>query len=377
MRALDILLKRSPDALVPMASLLKADSASRESILNTMRSDKVAAAMTRLCNSRVMKDDLALLCANPFDPVEKSELADAGLFERAGFIQPTQTGRYSVNLDMALSMVPFMPLEFGFAATLLARLDSASLASVARALEVGPKPNHIDFLLDIAMHATDHIHVTNQIARLNQKERLAILDAVECGELPDDPSLFPPASPNPLVSLEPGEVGRRGLVFWIEFPSGVIPKRPLVAYELLSSLEELLEKVPLPPETVAARSPRRSSSTTGRRATPARKTPVESVEFVSPTTSITGSPSRMGDMARAAATADAPRMVSLSLRQANVQSVAGVVDLEDPRFAELATRDPELRSAVLEVVKETLVVIRAGFDLQTWAEKAAARFSFS
>jgi len=85
----------------------------------------------------------------------------------------------------------------------------------------------------------------------------------------------------------------------------------------------------------------------------------------------------MGDMARAAATADPPRMVTVGLRQANVQSIAGVVDLEDPRFAELATRDPELRSAVLEVIKETLVVIRAGFDLQTWAEKAATRFGFS
>jgi hypothetical protein len=227
------------------------------------------------------------------------------------------------------------------------------------------------------MHATDHIHVTNQIARLNQKERLAILDALECGELPDDPSLFPPTTPCPIVTLEPGEVGRRGLVFWIEFPSAIIPKRPLVAYELLTSLEELLQKVPLPPDTVAARTPRRGSSSTSRRATPSRKTPSESIDFVSPATSITGNLSRMGDMARAAATADPPRMVTVGLRQANVQSIAGVVDLEDPRFAELATRDPELRSAVLEVIKETLVVIRAGFDLQTWAEKAATRFGFS
>jgi hypothetical protein len=377
MRAAELLTRRSPEARKAIAQMLRCDSVERDTLAAAMRAPTLYDQVLRHCHGSLMREDLALLCANPFDPVESGELSDPELFERLGMIESIGPGQFDINLDMALTLQPHMPLEFGFAATLLSRLDSVSLLTMAKTLGFGPRPNHVDHLLDLAQACQDDNSVMMQVARLNRRERLSILDALDFGELPDDPASVAPDARPPVVTLDPGDAGRRGLVFWLEQEDAGTEKRPVVVLELMPRLQSILDRVPMPPETVSAKAaPKRTRRATGPRT---RTTNTEAVpegyampEPVSPPIPPMPTFRRIDEPIR-------PPFAGgvATIRAANVQGIAGVIDLEEPRYAELALRDPELRPAMLEVVAETLVIIRHGYDLNEWAERFATRFNFN
>ena len=379
MRATDLLARRSPEARKAIAQMLRCESVERDALAAAMRASTLYDQVLRHCHGSVMREDLALLCANPFDAVESGELSEPDVFERMGLIESIGPGQFDINLDMALTLQPQMPLEFGFAATLLARLDSPSLTTLAKTLGFGPRPNHVDHLLDLAQACQDDNSVMMQVARLNRRERLSILDALDFGELPDDPSGVAPDARPPLVTLDPGDAGKRGLVFWLEQEDAGTEKRPVVVLEVMPRLQSILDRVPMPPETVSAKAaPKRTRRATGTR-TRTTNTNTDAVpegyampEPASPPIPPTPTFRRIDEPVRPSFSSTvAP------VRAATVQGIAGVIDLEEPRYAELALRDPELRPAMLEVVAETLVVIRHGYDLNDWAERFATRFNFT
>ena len=87
--------------------------------------------------------------------------------------------------------------------------------------------------------------------------------------------------------------------------------------------------------------------------------------------------SRIGDAAASrrqptARNVEAP--LPWSGRTATVASAGALVELDSPRVAEAARRDDELGGDVLELIADTLVVLRAGVDPRDWAERCALRF---
>lgn len=347
-----------------------------------MQNPRVARALEKLCTSPVMWEDLVLLSANPFDPVVPGDLVAPGEFEECGLIEPSGDG-WVVNLDLALVYAPSAPLEFGFAATLLARLDPSALQRVARSAEIGPRPSPVDYVLDIAEACTDPQRIMRQLAFLRESDREPLRAALAAGELPAEIDGIAQDTDRPIVGVDPGEAGARGLLFRVAQQTRGVPDRGVVALELQSKLPEWLDLVPPPPEAVAAkpaaaRKPRAASGTSGV----SRSRAAASPDKLSPAP-MTPDPVSVYDdrPAMPMRRSEERRVVSASsesrgIRAAHVQAVGGVVDLESPRLAELAQRDPELGESVLSVVASNLVVLKPGVDVRDWVERCVARVGF-
>ncbi|MCB9506434.1 MAG: hypothetical protein H6698_08335 [Myxococcales bacterium] len=274
MRGSAVVAGRSTEQLRAMAQRLRSEGADAASLLAAMRAPDAFDRVERLCTTPLMLEDLVLLCANPFDAVAAEELADAAAFEAAGVIARSAAGDFRVNLDIALSAAPSAPIEFGFAATLIARLAAEERVALLRALEVGPRPTVVDAVLDGAAALRDESALMRTVARLTVSDREIVTEAIGLGELPDDISAFPLDAGPPMVTLDPGAAGRRGLVFWVEHEASGLEARPVVPLELLERLAGVLERVPPPPEVKSAPAPRR------RTAAPAAR-PKRRVELLS------------------------------------------------------------------------------------------------
>lgn len=399
-RSADIVAALSAAQVAALARALRAESEDPAAILAAMRSPDVAERLQRVCESALMLEDLALLCANPFAPVAEDELVEAAPFADLGLIVASDDGGFEVNIDMALSALRSTPAEFGFAATLLARLDGEDLALVRNAVGVGPRPSRLDAVLDVAETSVEDQSLMRQIAHLRAADRKVLEQAMALGELDDDVESIPPEAPPPMVTLDPGPAGRRGLVFWIEHEVRGLDARPVVPLEVLPRLEELLARVPPSPDVVERQASRRRAPGTGsrvqRRKTkpaapepPAPAAPVELNESgaTPPTAALFRRAdddrvmdpvvSRIGDAAASrrqptARNVEAP--LPWSGRTATVASAGALVELDSPRVAEAARRDDELGGDVLELIADTLVVLRAGVDPRDWAERCALRF---
>jgi hypothetical protein len=355
MRAADLLAALEPEELDAVADNWGVERRS-EDILTAMRGRAALGTLLGVCRSAMMREDVALLCANPFDAVAGDELVDVQAFLDLGFIAPVGDA-FAVNLDLAITLAPALNIEFGFAATLLARLEDDELQAVGRAVEIGPRPSRVDLVLDIAEQFVDEQRLMRQVAFLRASDREVIRDALALGELPDDVSAFDPSADAPMVTLDPGETGRRGVVFWFEDPSRDIDARPVVPLELAATLPALLERVPPPPEVVAARAKQKRE----RRAPTARKPkPDPLLQELGLDTA----------PAPAAVQHEGPHR---GLRVQRAADASAVVDLDSARTALAAQKDEELGPAVLDIVAESLVILRAGVDARDWAERAALK----
>lgn len=371
MRATEVIAAMDARARGAAAKLIGSEGAEAEHLRAAMRHADVPARLRRICTSSVMKEDLALLCANPFDPVAPDEIADAAAFLRAGLLSE-RDGEYHVNIDMALTALPDLPLEFGFTATLLARLSPSELASVGRAMEVGPRPSRVDHLLDLAAACSDEAKVMRHVARLREQDRDPVLIALTMGDLPDDLEGFSLEMAPPMVTLETGEAGQRGLLFRVAQPDVGLDARPVVALELAPMLTALMERVPPAPDAVSAPSPRR------RRRTTSYTRPAPIVVDDTPEPSQAPEETLRPGVRRAAMRNPFERGADTSAGQRTATAVAAsaVVDLEEPRYAEAAQRDDELSPAILEVIAENLVVLREGVDVVEWVERCVLRLGF-
>ena len=416
MRAKEVIAKLSLEDVRELALAIGSASDAAE-VARTMQSEEAHEIVARACVSAVMREDLMLLCANPFDTVSPDELADVEAFESIGLIVAVDGGEYAVNADMALAAAPFCSVEFGFAATLISRLASEERAVVAKAMEIGPRPSAIDTILDAAETLVTETTVMKHVAFLSSAEREVLRQALELGELPDDLEKFPLDSSPPMVTLDPGEAGRRGLVYWVAHEPSGVEARPVVPLEVAEFLPRILEQVPPPPEVVASKSRRRRPASTRRR-TPAPKkepaptpeapsAPAESVQSSLRSRDPFGRPDRSGVtrnpfQSRTADSRVNPASSSGVLNSVDplagsgsmgaftssgsnspyrlgkvtgIRAASALVDVETAKVAEAVMRDDELAQSVLEVVADSLVLLRAGIDPQEWAESCALRLS--
>ncbi|MFT5993712.1 MAG: hypothetical protein ACJA1R_002646 [Flavobacteriales bacterium] len=368
MRATEIL-KGSPLARLRELGGVWGVEAEQKDIIAAMRRDSAADVMRGVCNTPVMREDLALLCSNPFDTVGADEVADATTLQKAGFVHSDGDGGFAVNMDIALALTTEMPFEFGFLATLLARLDGEERATVAKSVSVGPRPSRVDQVFDIAEKLSDESQLIQQVAYLRESDRAVVRRALELGELPDDLSEMNTNASPPMVTLDEGEAGKRGLVFWFEDPERDIDARPVVPIELAAMLPSLLEKVPPPPEVVSGRTINKRE----RRAAPKKKRAPTTVEALPDVPSATPAVSRNPLASSAAALSASPSAAPGSLRVQRGVNAGGIVDLSSGRAAEAARKDEELGESILEVVADSLIVLRAGIDPRDWAERAALK----
>lgn len=354
MRAADLLGAVGAPALEAIADVWGTEPRIVE-IEQAMRGPRALDLVLGACRSAMMREDVALLCSNPFDLVAGDELVDASAFTALGFIVETEEG-YAVNLDLALTLAPRLNIEFGFMATLLARLQDEELHAVGKAVEIGPRPSRVELVLDIAEQLLDADRLMRQVAFLRESDRSVIREALEMGELPDDVSAFDPAAPAPLVTLDEGESGRRAIVFWFEDESRDIDARPVVPLELAEGLPGLLEKVPPPPEVVAAKAKQKRE----RRAASPRKSKAATL----------GIEDLVDDSPASTVTHEGPHR---GLRVQRAADACAVVDLESGKTAEAARKDEELGPAVIDIVADHLVILAAGTDARDWAERAALK----
>lgn len=367
-----------------LARRFRADSTEIPDVVAAMRTTKAAEIVLAACKRKLDWEDLALLCANPFDEVAHDEVNDPTLFEEVGLLVLTGEGIFGVNLDLALLLVPYLPLEFGFAATLLARLPKADLATIARVNQVGPRPTRVDYLLDIAESCTSEDRVSQHVAYLSEKERGVLQEAQEMGELPDMTESLSRSMAVPNVTLEQGPAGQRGLVFWFSGEGHDVHTRPVLPLELQTDLGSILSAVPAKPE-VTQRKPRRSRGTTSVRQAPSRKTAVSGLNPAITETSERSQYNTLVDPVRSVSTDAFPRARTddyaaasspeaiRHAREVRVTRGAAIVSLNSERLANDAQRDPELGPFIEDIIGGTLVVLKEGTWVEDWVERFALR----
>ena len=408
MRAKELVAGLAPTGLRKISSALGV-SPDAADVVRAMQGAHVYELAAGACVSAVMNEDLILLCANPFDTVSGDELAEADSFAEIGLISPLGDDEYVVNLDMALAAAPFCSVEFGFAATLIARLAPEERAVVAKAMEIGPRPSAIDTILDSAETLVTETTVMKHVAFLKSDERKVLETALDLGELPDDLENFPLDSSPPLVTLDEGAAGRRGLVFWVSHEASGVDARPVVPLEVAAVLPRILEQVPPPPDVVASKSRRRRTGTTRR--PPAKKEAASAAASTESAQPRDWSRDMTPGAGRSGATRSLVRSGSADPREnaasssgvlkpvdplagsgsisafgssgshspyrlgkvTNIKAASALVDVETAKVAQDVMLDEELAESVLEIVADSFVVLRAGVDPQEWAQACAVR----
>lgn len=387
MRATELVQRRSDAARRRISAALEVDGWDLDAIVQAMRSPRVARHIELTCQQPALREDLWLIAANPFDPILPDEVVDADRLLDIGLIEEV-AGQFEVNVDFALTLAPLSPVEFGFCATLLARMPSTDLALTARAVEVGPRASMVDYILDIASECINVEAVNRRLAHLRAAERTILEEALALGDLPDSIEGLDSGTARPEVSCELSPAGQRALVFLVGQPARGIARRPVVPLELAESLRDLLVKVPPAPEVDVRRVPTRRRRTrvsepTTRNTQATHRVPLTLTgESIPLPIALPLAPAPFSTPTNDRTTATGERSAVTTV-QANAlhryvqgRPAAGVVDLEEPRFAEAARNDAELGAAILEVVAQNLVVLRPGTDVSDWAERAAEKLAF-
>ena len=354
-----------------LASLLRAESAEPEALVRAMRQSVLADHVLGLCDIPAMWEDVYLLCANPFAPVLSDELVEPAAFLRIGLIAPAATpGSFRVNLDMALSMLPSLPVEFGFFCTLTSRLPQAQQVNLGRQSDLGPRACHVDYLLDLSTRRADPTLLQEHVARVCERERELLWAALEEGELPDGVHAGVSRSELPQVGLGAGVPGQLGLLFSVRLPQAPQRVRNVVPLELAPVLPSLLKTVPAAPERGDAKKPLRRKATTGR-------TPRVTGSSLPSPTSISASFDLPG-LAPAAPVEDtASSAPTKILRAAQLQSAAAIVDLEQPAAVRRVRQDATLGPRIASIIEERWVALQPGTDVDAWVEEAAKRLRWS
>lgn len=316
------------------------------SLSAAMRSDALASIVHAKLRTRALQDDLALLCANPFDPVAETDVSDIVALCRLGLLSPTSPGLWSVNLDMALTLVPTTSLEFGFAPTLLARLSAEDFKSTARALQVSPQKTRVDYILALADEMCRASTLTRVIMQLREEEREPLREALAAGELPDAPEGWTAKSPPPTVQVHASDVGRRGLVLQIAQPSVGVEMRAIVPLESMDLLPDILAQTPAPPPVITKTVRRRTTTAAPKaeRSAPARP-PVFS-------------------LSEPVDAAPDSRQVVCVMSDASVR-------LPSEEAMRLIRENRELVRDVISIFDRTRVLLRPGVDSARWSNAAA------
>lgn len=345
MRADAVIAALATSQRLNLAKELQASGSDVSSLAAAMRADGLPGIVHAKLRTRALQDDLALLCANPFDPVGEDDVSDVAALCRIGLLSLTSPGSWHVNIDMALTLVPTTSLEFGFAATLLARLSTEDFKSTARALQISPRMNRVEYILALADEMCAATTLTRVLMQLQDEDRQPLRDALDAGELPDAPAGWSSKSLPPVVQLHSSQAGRRGVIVQFAQPSVGTALRVLVPLESMDVLPEILASTPGPP-TASAKPVRRRVVATA--AKPERSAP--------PRTSVFS----LGEPV------DAPdsRQVVCVMSDASIR-------LPSEKAVRAIRENRDLARDILTVFDRTRVLLRPGVNTERWRSAAA------
>lgn len=369
MRANEILAKQNNASLAKMNKLLGFGRQSRSDLVKAMGNEEIFERIVEMIIEPIDLEDFFILISNPFDSIHSSELNDPNLLESLGVIyRKNKIDNFQINLDIAIASAQQTPFEFGFASTLIARLDHKSLHTVRKGLGVGVRVNFVDQVLAIAENTLERSLIMRNIALLNQNERDELNVAIKAGVLPDDIQTIGIDAELPVVELAPGRLGKKGFVFIVSQPN-ILEKRPVVAFQLLDRLPQILEEVPLSKshsrsyhqDTIPKRSYTRSSPQNKRRKSKP-KIPVKTVK------------TSHGFLAVMPGISESEVKVAQVLsRVANIQNASAILDLEKSELRKEVLENNYLKPDIIDTVGETQIILREGVDPDIWIEKCTFR----
>lgn len=346
MRADELVRALTVSQRAQLAKVFKLDSSEVPEIVRAMRAENVVEVLQPALRLRSVREDVAALCANPFDPVYPGDVRNVDALCAIGLLGLADDGAWAVNLDLALALVSSTSLEFGFALTLLARLSPSDFQSTARALGVSPQINRTEYLLAVAGAMTSEETVQRTVMQLHDEQRSVMITALEEGELPDDVSAWSLDFKAPKVTLDQSDVGRRGLVLHYEQPDFGVGPRVVLPLESMDRVEHALETIPAPPPIKTKAERRRPVS-----AKPAAKPSALRERLLDLSTPAVSEP--------------------LPSRRVEVLDASAVIDLPNELLVRRLRNKPELLADVAKIIERTRVVLRPGVDAKRWSARAA------
>ena len=310
-----------------------------DALLRRMRAPEAWGPVAASMDSVDALQELAGVCARPGELLAHDDLRAAASLEAIGLIAASPDGRWAVNEDLALALVSSFPVEHGYAATLAARMADDDLRVFARALEVSPQTNRIDWVLAIAHAWVDRTRIRRKIATLSDDERAGLRQALDAGVLPD-------VGPWTLETTLPTVHADRarptqGLLTNYAHEAAEVAPRGLLPLEALQTVAEALESLPAI-EATARRTRTRA---------PARATRTRPADPSPPT---------------------APVNVSEpDVRTVQVVSASAIVDLGGEAQARTLRENWELWSEVALSIDRRRVALKPNVDVATWTQRAA------
>lgn len=363
MRADELVRALTVSQRAQLAKVFKITSNDVPEIVRAMRAEGVVDVLKSALRLRSVREDVAALCANPFDPVYPEDVQDIDALCAIGLLGLADDGGWAVNLDLALALVPSTSLEFGFALTLLARLTSSDFQATARALGVSPQMNRTEYLLAVADAMTSVNSVQRTVMQLNDEQRSVLVTAIEAGELPDDISQWSLDFAAPKVTLHSSEAGRRGLILQFEQAGFGVTPRPVLPLESAERVEDALATIPAPPPMKTKAERRRAPVATKPTPKPGRQRE-RLLDFSTPAAlSPASSPSSFADRE------------ALPERRVQVLDASAVIDLRDDSLVRRLRSTPELLADVAKIIERTRVVLRPGVDAKRWSARVALLLS--
>lgn len=344
MRAEALVQAASSDALAELLKVWGSDLG-REGIPQAMRAANAWERVKARVRAAAAREDIVQVCANPFDLLAIDDIHDAKPLLRIGLISERSEGNYSVNLDLALALIPRFSAEYGFAATLLARLSDADFQVVARAWEVSPATNRTERLLAVAAAWSNPAMLRKRVASLVENERKVLQETLDLGGLDDDPA-WELDQKAPQVTLDGVVSSLRGLLVRYHHEDLGVPPRLLVPLEVEGPLREALANVSVP-ELVTKKTRAKAGS--------------------SPATSIKPS-AKVKKLEPAVAPSSIPEPIA---RKAQVVSASAIVDLGEGGNAKRLRENWELWSDVATMFDRRRVILKSGVNAAKWAQRAA------
>lgn len=237
---------------------------------------------------------------------------------------------------------------------LLNALDAEAVNELSRRWSVGPRRSSEEQIAAIVEQMMDRASLSDRVATLRESERHVLEELLGEGEGGDDGRVADSIQGARLPSHAAGMLG-----FVVEITPDGERWLPVIARELEAMLPDRLEAVPAAPEEVTRRR-RRSTTSTPPSTSKAHRAQQAAGE---PTL-----PEALPE----------PRALAREIaRTVTIAPASAIVELGSPRDARVASDDRVLGAAVLDVLEETLVVLRASVDVDEWVQRLAVRLEES
>lgn len=232
----------------------------------------------------------------------------------------------------------------------LLRVDNEALLELSRRWSVGSRRSREELAESVADRMQDRQAMSDRIATLRASDRVVLhklLDARESAQ---------PLSLDSECSLQLGTSAAEALALIVRLTRQDGETVSFVPWDIAELISERLAAVPAAPEEVTRR---RRRSPSGSRPAVKKKAALPpdfglEVEILS------------------------QRQIARDIaRSVTIAPASAMVELRSAREARIAQNDRELGAAVLDVLEETLVILRASVDPAEWVQRLAVRLEES